>query len=349
MVPPLNQHVFISAQNSLPITVHLPESSAVALGFPNLEQVESLQSVAHLFGSSKPRRGIYLLHFKSGLWYVGQAIDVVRRFSQHRRNHTDIIAFSFIPVPIENLDIIEKTLIYKAELLRLKITNAVHVTSVVGDTDLDLVVSRNDQESWLNNLSYFDGKRRNDSKIVLPEAQQVRFSKHFAKIENHVLFPSVLPLLQRYVGRCLPAPRQTEYSFWSVSCMPTTNSGTWPRLFTVNAGMMELFVVGWVKHSSDQVWAFVTVAEDVLFQTWDSIEGLEEAFPFIEFERRGYRDAGQHQVTLQVYGTAEIMTLLKNDTICKAAAIVALRVMRKRATIYAKFHCPQLATCALLK
>lgn len=213
MAPPLNRHVFISAQNSSQMTLPLPESSAAALGFPNLAQVESLQSIGHLFGSSKPRRGIYLLHFSSGLFYVGQAIAAVRRFSQHRRNHTDIIAFSFIPVPTENLDVIEKTLIYTAELLGLRITNAVHVTSVVGDTDLDLVVSRNDQENWLKDLSYFDGERRVFSKIVLPEAQHDRFSKHFAKIKSHVLFPSVLPLLQRYVGRCLPAPRQTEYSF----------------------------------------------------------------------------------------------------------------------------------------
>ena len=274
---------------------------------------------------------------------------MVRRFSQHRRNHNDIITFSFIPVLNENLDIIERSLIYKAESLGLKITNAVHVASVIGDTDLDLVVSRSDQDKWLNKLSYFDDGLPNAPKIELPESQLARFSKHFGKIERHLLFPSALPLLRRYLARCLPAPRQTEYSFWSVSCMPSTNASTWPRLFTVNAGMMELFVVGWVKHQSDQVWAFVTVAEDVLLQTWNPIEVIKETFPSIDFVRRDYRDAGQHQITLQMYGTAETMALLTNDTICKAAATVALRVMRKRATIYAKFHCPQLANCALLK
>ena len=115
--------------------------------------------------------------------------------------------FSFIPVNRTDLDNTEKALIYRAESLGLKITNAVHVTSIVGDTDLDLVVSASDQEAWLRQLSFFDRAEHNDAKIILPEAQQVRFSKHFAKFEKHPLAPRVLPLISHYVGQCLPAPR----------------------------------------------------------------------------------------------------------------------------------------------
>ena len=39
--------------------------------------------------------------------------------------------------------------------------------------------------------------------------------------------------------------------------------------------------------------------------------------------------------------------LLADESVSKAAAMLALRVMRKRATIYAKFHCTQLADLAL--
>lgn len=327
----------------------LPHEPAITLGFATLEPVASLLSIAHLFGSARKRCGIYLLCFQSGLFYIGQAVEVVRRFSQHRRNHDDIVGFSFMPVNRTDLDNTEKALIYRAESLGLKITNAVHVTSIVGDTDLDLVVSTNDQQTWLRDLSYFDRAEHHDSKIILPEAQQVRFSKHFAKFEKHPLAPCVLPLVKHYVGQCLPAPRQTEYSFWSVSCMPSTNQGTWPRLLSVNAGVMELFVAGWVKQQPDELWSFITVAEDVLLQEWDSVDALVEIYPFVDVVRRGYRDAGQHQVTLHVQGNDAMAELLADESVSKAAAMLALRVMRKRATIYAKFHCPQLADLALGK
>ena len=325
----------------------LPHEPAITLGFSTLEPVASLLTIAHLFGSAKTRCGIYLLSFQSGLFYIGQAVEVVRRFSQHRRNHDDIVGFSFIPVNRTDLDNTEKALIYRAESLGLKITNAVHVTSIVGDTDLDLVVSTNDQQTWLRDLSYFDRAEHHDSKIILPEVQRVRFSKHFAKFEKHPLAPCVLPLVKHYVGQCLPAPRQTEYSFWSVSCMPSTNQGTWPRLLSVNAGVMELFVAGWVKQQRDELWSFITVAEDVLLQQWGSVDALVKIYPFVEVVRRGYRDAGQHQVTLHVQGNDAMAELLADESVSKAAAVLALRVMRKRATIYAKFHCPQLADLAL--
>ena len=67
------------------------------LGFPSLHNVSGRHSIAELIGKSKNRCGIYLLHFDSGTYYIGQAVDVVRRFGQHRKMHLDIIGFSFLP------------------------------------------------------------------------------------------------------------------------------------------------------------------------------------------------------------------------------------------------------------
>ncbi len=318
------------------------------MGFPALEAVTSLQSVAHLFGSTKKRCVIYFLAFQSGLFYVGQAVDVVRRFSQHRRNHDDIIGFSFTPVPKPELNDTEKALIFKAESLGLKITNAVHVTSIVGDTDFDLVVPMAEQDAWLNSPLQPTSSDKFDPRIVLPEAQQVRFSKQYSRFSKHPLGCSALKLLTQYVESCIPAPRLTEYSFWAVSCMPSGNSD-WPRLLCVNAALMELFAVGWQKQAaSGLLWSFVNVAEDVLLEHWKSLNKLKRKFPFLSFERRSYRDAGQHQITIFCEGSARLMMQLLSDPgIAKAAATLALRVMRKRATIYGKYHCPQLADLAL--
>lgn len=322
---------------------------ASSMGFPNMDVVSSLQSISHLFGTTKKRCGIYLLAFQSKLFYIGQSMDVVRRFSQHRRIHADIVGFSFLPVTKLNLDNIEKSLIYKAESLGIKITNAVHVTNVVGDTDFDLIVPISEQNAWLSTAFCTPINEANHSKIILPQAQQLRFSKHYSRFERHPLFQRALNLTKQYLATCVLAPRHTEYSFWSVSCMPSTNHSTWPRLLCLNAGVMELFVVGWERQSMDSMWSFITVAEDVLLEHWGSLKHFSEVFPFAHILRRGYRDAGQHQVTFQTCLGADMEILLANPGVTKAAAALVLRVMRKRATIYGKFHCTQLADSALSK
>lgn len=322
-------------------------SPASAMGFPALTDVTSLQSVAHLFGATKKRCGIYFLAFQGGLFYVGQAVEVVRRFSQHRKNHDDIIGFSFIAVPKPELDVTERALIFKAESFGLKLTNAVHVTSIVGDTDLDLVVPITHQNDWLAATDRVALSIDSSPKIVLPESQQVRYAKQFSRFERQPLSARSLALLKQYLQTCVPAPRLTEYSFWAVSCMPATGS-EWKRLLCVNAAFMELFVVGHEQRDPTALWSFVNVAEDVLLVHWRSINRLEKKYPFLSVERCDYRDAGQHQVRLFCQGDAASMEVLLHDPgISKAAATLALRVMRKRATIFSKYHCPQLADLAL--
>jgi hypothetical protein len=38
-----------------------------------------------------------LLNFSAETFYIGQAIDIVRRFSQHRKNYNNIVKFCFQP------------------------------------------------------------------------------------------------------------------------------------------------------------------------------------------------------------------------------------------------------------
>ncbi len=316
------------------------------LNFPDFDQVASLLSVSHLFPKSKKRCGIYILSFPNNLFYIGQAVDAVRRFSQHRNKYDDIPGFSFLPIPKGSLDDTERELIFKAESLGYYLKNAVFVSSIVGETDFDLVVSRNEQEDFVNNN--FD--KINTSPIapiiILPESQISRFSKNLDKFISHQLSKQGANLLSTYIRKCIPFPRRTEYSFWSASCLPSTNINTWPRLFAVNAASMELFVFGW-EAKTKLAYGFFTVAEDILEEYWPDPEVFKKHFPFVEFISRGYRDAGQYQITLHVSGGGPIEELLNDECVCKAASVLALRVMRKRANFYSQYHCSQLVNHAL--
>lgn len=316
--------------------------SYASLGFPPAEPVATLRSIAHLFGSSKSRCGVYLLEFLGARFYIGQAVDVVRRFGQHRKNYDDIIGFSFIPVRRGSLDEVERDLIHKAEQLNWVILNTVHASSVVGETDLDMILSSAEQSEWLSSPSRFNANDK-AAPIALYGAQLERFANQFEKFKLHALFTSATNLLATYVQRCVPAPKRTEYSFWTVSSLPSTNRNTWPRLVCVSAGVMELFVVGFHKQKPSELWGFVTVASDVLFGTFNNEELLQDFFPSVEIINRNYQDAGQHQLTLCASDELSFRTLLQHGVVQQAAAMLALRVMRKRATIYSKFHCQQLA------
>lgn len=322
--------------------------SIASLGFSVVNNVESLLSIAHLFGTSKKRCGVYCLGFRGDIFYIGQAVDVVRRFAQHRRNYDDIILFYFMPAPKNQLDEIEKGLIYKAEAIGVKLKNAVHVSSILGETDFDLVMPIDEQEAWLSANSRLPAiPDEYAPRIILPERQLVRFSKNLDQFTKHPLRTSALTLLKKYICECIPVPRRAEYSFWSVSCMPSTNKNTWPRLFCVNAASMELFVVGW-KKSSNLLWSVLTVDEDVLMQYWPNPDAFLERFSSVELYSRGYRDAGQNQITLCSSGN-DVGLLLADPGVCKAAAALALRVMRKRANFYMQYHCSPLVDQALLR
>ena len=112
---------------------------------------------------------------------------------------------------------------------------------------------------------------------------------------------------------------------------------------------MELFVVGYTKGSAGQRerWGFVNVASDVLLDKFGTEAKLRRTFPTLELRESSYRDGGQHQISLACFSYHDLDTLLKDQRVQIAAGHLALRVMRKRATIYSKFHCKQLADRAL--
>jgi hypothetical protein len=70
-----------------------------AIGFSRRwKYVQGRASIADLF---KPHRrcGIYVLRFSNEEFYAGQAVDVTRRYAQHRKTHGDIEQMAFKQVP----------------------------------------------------------------------------------------------------------------------------------------------------------------------------------------------------------------------------------------------------------
>lgn len=117
--------------------------------FDEMLDVKGRLSITDLFPKSKARCGIYLLNFSDNTFYIGQAIDVVKRFSQHRKNHDNIIRFWFQGIKKQKLNETEIRLIYEAEISGLLLTNKTFVSNIIGETDLDQIISIEEQNEWV--------------------------------------------------------------------------------------------------------------------------------------------------------------------------------------------------------
>jgi hypothetical protein len=309
------------------------------LGFPEDAIIETVGrlSISDIFPKSKERCGIYCFKKSDETYYIGLAVDVVRRFSQHCKNHDNIVYIWFQPIPKKNLATVEKDLIFKAEKSGLPIINKSLVSSIIGETDFDFLVDRELQEKWVKSKKniILDKDRVNP-----PEKYRIRYRDSFLKLKKNEIYPELKVLLKTYIKTCIPFPRKTEMSFWEVSCLPSTNASHHPRYFALNINQMEVFVVGYL-HSTRDFWAFVNTSKEN-FLLGDNIEDISADHEYSDIEysdERQYRAAGYDQMQFRFTSMEELQLFLTEPRFIRSAKLFNIRLMRKGGTIYSKFHC----------
>jgi hypothetical protein len=311
------------------------------LGFIDRINVEGRFSIADKFPMSKSRCGVYLLEFADGLFYIGKAVNVVRRFAQHRKLYTNICYLRFQPVKQKDLDSVEQDLIHHGEASGLALTNKIHVSQVQGETDIDFLITPKEQSAWLADASVFaDDTER--VKIELEDKYRIRQKYQFQRFEKSLHFENIIPILKLYVSESIIAPKQTEFSFWSISCMPSTNASTWPRLTAINLNRMEVCVIGYYKQDPECIWSFVNIAQDCFFDHYTE-EAFCSKYPNTTIDSVGYVAAGYDQISIRMEGTDALYDVLQDGIVLAAASTLNLRLMQKGGNFYANSHCFELA------
>ncbi|ASJ75757.1 GIY-YIG nuclease family protein [Granulosicoccus antarcticus] len=341
---PVNFYRLVSPENSRVSKEWKNKASWVqSLGYPPLKPVTSLQTTARLIGRAKRRCGIYLLEFDDSTFYIGQSVDVRSRFGQHRRKHGNIVGFTFSRVARKNLNAEEQRRINAAEGLGMKLSNIVHVSKVSGETKLDLVISQEEQDLWLLNPE-MENQLDQSPKKEFPEEFVQRTKGRYTRFLEHGQSDMALEILRTYLKNCVPMPRRTEHSLWSMSCMPSTNSYFAPRLAVINMSVMEVLVLWHPKGANNKLRGHVNVASNELFPKGGWIERLRFwlSFPLVFIKKGKYQDAGQHQMTLYALSANSLLKLIQDKRVQKASAQLNLQLMRKRGTIYSRFHCSEL-------
>lgn len=318
------------------------ESEFKELGFDKYFYVKGMRSIAGQFTQNN-RCGIYILHFENGEFYVGLAIDVVNRYAQHRQNHLDIEFISFKEVAKSKLSDIEKETVYELENRKKALRNINIVSIIIGDTDLDLVVSKDDQEKWINYELPFESLTT--ERFEYPEHRK-KYTKKFEQLKANPHFENCCEILQHYIYFTTPYPRKTEYSFWSCSCLPSTDNALvrvniyWQEtlnIFEEEFVFEEDGIMKKEKGLSISIW----VSKSKLFESFTE-SALLEKYKSLTLGNVVYESGGQDQQQV-IIADVEFLDFLYDRPISDAIKDFNLRLMRKGGCTFNRYHSFDLA------
>lgn len=268
--------------------------------------------------------GVYTLHFANGERYVGQTVSLTNRLAAHLRRWHDIVSLDFIETSREQLNDLERRMITDTERDHV-VRNRALTNMPGGPVPLDLVVDVQQQKEWLNGVldAYPDDRRTKEAD------RRLRTQRKFEKLAALPQFNEVLADLTTYVSHVIPWPSVTAGQFWAVSALPSTNrSRGFPRLLTVNAHNVELF---WI-HNNVEPWAVLNVSRSKVTRSDRRRFHIEDTDNY-----RSYPDAAT--VTL---APGQISAALQSPSFLAGAREMALGLMRRGPSTYAKFHCDAL-------
>jgi hypothetical protein len=323
------------------------QSEFIDLGFDKYLYAKDRRSLADCFTKNN-RCGIYILHFENGDYYVGLAIDVVNRHAQHRQNHSDIEYISFKEVNPSKLSDTEKQTVYKLEFLKKPLRNINLVSIIYGETDLDLVITRQEQQQWSNYELDIESLRT--SRFDYPELRK-KYSSKYKKLTEVKYAELIFEVLQKYILDAIPFPCKTEYSFWSCSCLPSARVKVFSRVNIFWQEVLTIYEDKFINIDGENEQPFKDLAISVhlckskLFEVYTEVD-LKEKYLSIEFTDHFYEPGGQDQQNL-ILGSSDFLNFLDDKPMLNAIKEFNLRLMRKGGCIFNRYHCFDLVDQAL--
>ncbi|MGB5108596.1 MAG: GIY-YIG nuclease family protein [Formosimonas sp.] len=322
------------------------ESEFINLGFKKHFFCKGLRSISGEF-SEKNRCGIYILNFENGEYYVGLAVDVVRRYAQHKKTYSDISFVSFKETARSKLAETEKETIHALEDLDKKLRNINIVSIVIGETDLDLVVPPEQQTEWL--LSSEPISEAKVERFNFPELRQ-KYSSRFIRLQQHEHYDVIAELIFLYTAYLIPFPKSTEYSFWSVSCLPSPNQPfarfniSWQEtmvLFEDTPEFEQDNQIAPIKFIYLSIWLCKSILEQ--HHEYSELEKLFSSF-YADDNIHATGGKDQKRIIIELNDFYEFVEL---DGIAEAIKTFNLRLMRKGGCQWKRYHCFDLADVAL--
>jgi hypothetical protein len=319
------KQVLIQYEERLPIMSNITTQLA-KLEFETTIDVAGLSSIAPLFLSNE-RCGIYVLHFANGEHYAALAVNVARRYGQHRKTHLDIDRLSFKQVAPHKLRTVEKTIITSLEKGGFHLRNIEGTSRTYAPSPFDdEIMTPDDQVLWERDTLWQDvsGERVEDAK--LRQQYRRRFSRFTAL--PHV--ETATSVLRDYVWACIPAPLLTEKYYWSCS-LPLERRPD------------DLLVYLRVNINGHEVFTISTQHGDVHFGWHVSKSALGRVPLWMYTENHVYEAGDSDQIYIGASGLKGARRILTHSRAIAAMRTFNLRLMRKGPTRFYRYHVFDLA------
>lgn len=300
--------------------------------------VTQLDSIAILLVDEPSLRGLYRLTFANGDAYVGQAINVINRYSAHRRRWDDIDQFEFFPIPKGALTPPERELIHLTEQDR-SVRNIKDAHKPRGRAAIELEVEQGETVllPW-----------ERDKRIKPGENAISRERKNFFELATNDVYPYIRLFAGWYIYNLIPDPFNTQKHLWVTTCRPSTNrSKDHQRLAVISTGSLETLVFGEAKLRDDPGQVFYdvfinTAIPDVPIEDLQSSEGYWEVsisdYPYGKVARW---DFPLQNLPAILAGELEFPPM---DVFLNSAYELNVRLMRQNAGgMFRKYHNTMLA------
>lgn len=240
------------------------------------------------------------------------------------------------------LDAAERETIHILEDKGFRLLNIVHASITYQSSDFDLLITPVEQKAWLGS-DIRQPPLDPGSRLPINESDRIRTRAKFALFRQRRDTAQLVHVLRTYVQRCIPRPQATEFNYWSVSCMPSTNRGSWPRIACFNMNVMEVFVVGYMKDNPRAHWAFLNVSQEALSRVYPTNELFYAQHPGTELLVSTYEAGGIDQIPIQFTKLDQVARALDDPAVVRAAQLSSHNLMRRRTNFYRRFHCFDLA------
>ena len=319
----------------------LPELTR--LGFKTC-QVDSWKSIPTVL-PPKRRCGIYILHFDSGRYYVGQSVDAYRRYLEHCRSYPNIIAFSFMPIKKDKieLDAWEYNIIQELELQGFPLLNIIHSSISYRSSNFDIDMPLEEQLRWVNDVNYCDagGKRQVDELLRSKHAERHKQQE----LEGQPYTEEIIPVLRRYIQLGIPRASQTEAALWNCSYLPSSPARNvyarininWQAVFSAYRGTSSAFFDFWLAGSP-----FAELSRS-------NARKFNQAFPGLEIGGEEYNmvPGGGDQVYMIIRNPEQALPFIEHPTVLRAIRIFNLNLMKKGQSPFNRYHCYSLIDTVL--
>ena len=175
--------------------------------------------------------------------------------------------------------------------------------------------------------------------------QRFKYAARFEKLLKRPQAQEVLDILRLYAATCIPIPRTTERTYWSVSCLPSTSDKPLAR---VNASWMELFTL--LPDGEDLRARFILHLSDFTADGSPEPGHLDETL--IEQCVARPEDVSHFlwkgdTLGIKVRGSASIRAFLAHPRALRAIRRFNLTHMKRGRNAYQASHCYSLADAML--